>query len=165
MMNARLAVPEPIDPVNQIRPPARAAPLRGPAGALRPAPRGLPRVPLPAPAQRVLPARDQLRRNPRARRANSARGRDEPPVERRLRLLHFKAGRPRRCLQQPRELGGAGGAGAAVTYSAALLRIVGWLAPFVLLVAACGESTAPPPPIAAVTIVPESVEVVVHGTV
>ena len=52
-----------------------------------------------------------------------------------------------------------------MNYGAALLRIVGWLAPFVLLVAACGESTAPPPPIAAVTIVPESVEVVVHGTV
>ena len=52
-----------------------------------------------------------------------------------------------------------------MNYSAALLRIVGRLAPFVLLVAACGESTAPPPPIAAVTIVPESVEVVVHGTV
>ena len=48
---------------------------------------------------------------------------------------------------------------------AALLRTVTRLATVVLLVAACGEATAPPPPIAAVTIVPESVQVVVRGTV
>ena len=40
------------------------------------------------------------------------------------------------------------------------------LATLALLLAACGgESTAPPPPISAVTIVPESVQVVVRGTV
>ena len=52
-----------------------------------------------------------------------------------------------------------------MNHTAALLRMVTGLAALVLLVAACGESTAPPPPIAAVTIVPESVEVVVRGTV
>ena len=52
-----------------------------------------------------------------------------------------------------------------MNHSAALLRVVGWLAPLALLVAACGEATAPPPPIAAVTIVPESVEIVLRGTV
>jgi len=39
------------------------------------------------------------------------------------------------------------------------------LLPLALLMAACGEPTAPPQPVAAVTIQPESVEVVVHGTV
>ena len=40
------------------------------------------------------------------------------------------------------------------------------LAPLALLLAACaGEAIAPPPPIAAVTIMQDSVEVVVHGTV
>ena len=39
------------------------------------------------------------------------------------------------------------------------------LLPLALLIAACGESTAPPSPIAAVAIVPDSVEVVVNGTV
>ena len=52
-----------------------------------------------------------------------------------------------------------------MNHSAALLRVVGWLAPLALLVAACGESTAAARPVAAVTIVPESVEVVVSGTV
>ena len=52
-----------------------------------------------------------------------------------------------------------------MNHSAALLRTATRLATVVLLVAACGEATAPPPPIAAVTIVPESVEVVVGGTV
>ena len=45
-----------------------------------------------------------------------------------------------------------------MNHSAALLRVVGWLAPLALLVAACGESTAAARPVAAVTIVPESVE-------
>ena len=39
------------------------------------------------------------------------------------------------------------------------------LALLALLVAACGEATAPPRPVAAMGIVPESVEVVVRGTV
>ena len=52
-----------------------------------------------------------------------------------------------------------------MNHSAALLRTATRLATVVLLVAACGEATAPPPPIAAVTIVPESVQVVVRGTV
>ena len=52
-----------------------------------------------------------------------------------------------------------------MNHSAGLLRVVTGLAPLVLLVAACGEATAPPPAIAAVTIVPETVEVVVQGTV
>jgi len=52
-----------------------------------------------------------------------------------------------------------------VNHSAALLRTATRLATVVLLVAACGEATAPPLPIAAVTIVPESVQVVVHGAV
>ena len=49
--------------------------------------------------------------------------------------------------------------------SVALLRIVAGLPAFALLVAACNAAAAPPVPIAAVTVVPESVEVVVQGTV
>ena len=41
----------------------------------------------------------------------------------------------------------------------------GIAAALALLAVACSESTAPPPPIASVTIVPESVEVVVRGSV
>jgi uncharacterized protein YjdB len=45
-------------------------------------------------------------------------------------------------------------------------RALAGLASLALLLAACGgDAIAPPPPIAAVTIVPESVEVVEHGTV
>jgi uncharacterized protein YjdB len=51
---------------------------------------------------------------------------------------------------------------------ATLHRVVAALAPLTLLVVACGSGgqwTAPPPPVAAVTVVPESVEVVVRGSV
>jgi uncharacterized protein YjdB len=49
-----------------------------------------------------------------------------------------------------------------------LPRVLAALTAFVLLIAACGsggEATAPRQPVAAVRIVPESVEVVVRGTV
>jgi len=49
-----------------------------------------------------------------------------------------------------------------------LPRVFAALTAFVLLIAACGsggEATAPPQAVAAVRIVPESVEVVVRGTV
>ena len=52
-----------------------------------------------------------------------------------------------------------------MNHSAALLRMAAALDTLAVLIAACGESTAPPPPIAAVTIEPKSVEVVVHGAV
>ncbi len=52
-----------------------------------------------------------------------------------------------------------------MSHSAALVRVVARLAPLMLLAAACREPMAPLPSIAAVTIVPESVDVVVGGTV
>ena len=52
-----------------------------------------------------------------------------------------------------------------MNHSAALVRVLARLAPLMLLVAACREPMAPLPSIAAVTIVPETVEVVVQGTV
>ena len=52
-----------------------------------------------------------------------------------------------------------------MNHSAALVRVVARLAPLMLLIAACREPMAPLPSIAAVTVVPESVEVVVRGSV
>ena len=80
MMNARLAVPEPIDPVNQIRPPARAAMLANPDGAHSIASVVQTPVPFSSDAELVMSIEDQLFRNAREVNDIIARGHGEPPV-------------------------------------------------------------------------------------